>query len=468
LNTKGWNADQDKLFEAGDYLEVNGELKMVPEDVAAPQSYIEYTGTNYMPSPFDPSGWKPDSDGTITNVTLANPSGSSVIGLAEQTGAGPFTFFSSLDNPQDFLAGDKLYCAFIYKRVDTWEAGCFIGFNKTGSQIASARIDLRNNTYPNGNVDEVKFTELGNDFVLVEAMETLTIDAAGCFAVATFTDMVNAPTQPPIGSQLYVQAAYFGKSDKYKGAISYTSTNLMPSPFDPSGWTDGGNGTVDNVTLDNPSGEPVLGLAVQDGASFFTMQDSFLNDLSVVTGEKLYIGIILKPVDANPFDISIVIGGSVTPIKTLKIAVEDLSVRSSNMTDYQITDLGNGFKLFQAYWIAEADDPDTYGRYTFTASNAGTVAPIGSQVYAQASYFGKADDYPAVIDPAEPNQYPADLLATADIPIAPPLRKSLTGGESIITNEPKGKFYLGSNDQSWDINVNGVQSMGFDFIEDVN
>jgi len=58
--------------------------------------------------------------------------------------------------------------------------------------------------------------------------------------------------------------------------------------------------------------------------------------------------------------------------------------------------------------------------------------------------------------------------ATADIPIAPPLRKALTGGESIITNEPKGKFYLGSNDQSWDINVNGVQSMGFDFIEDVN
>ena len=278
IPTKGWEADQDALFEAGDYIEVNGELKLVTGDVSAPQSYIEYTDTNYMPSPFDPSGWKPDSDGTITNVTLANPSGSSVIGLAEQTGAGPFTFFSSLDNPQDFLAGDKLYCAFIYKRVDTWEAGCFIGFNKTGSQIASARIDIRNNTYPNGNVDEVKFTDLGNDFVLVEAMETLTADALGCFAVATFTDMVNAPAQPPIGSQLYVQAAYFGKAD----------------------------------------------------------------------------------------------------------------------------------------------------------------------------------------------DYPAQLLATADIPIAPPLRKSLTGDESIITNEPKGKFYLGSNDQSWDINVNGVQSMGFDFIEDVN
>lgn len=58
--------------------------------------------------------------------------------------------------------------------------------------------------------------------------------------------------------------------------------------------------------------------------------------------------------------------------------------------------------------------------------------------------------------------------ATADVPIVPPLRKSLTGGESITVVNPKGKFYLGSNDQSWDINVNGVQSMGFDFIEDVN
>jgi len=175
-----------------------------------------------MPSPFDPEGWRGDPDGTITNVTLDNPSGSSVIGLAEQTGAGPFTFLSSFDNPQDYQAGDKLYAAFIYKRVGLWEAGCFIGFNKTGSQIASARIDLRNNTYPNGTVDEVKFTELGNDFVSVEAMETLTIDAAGCFAVATFTDMVNAPTQPAVGSQLYVQAAFFGKADDWPA-------NVMPT-----------------------------------------------------------------------------------------------------------------------------------------------------------------------------------------------------------------------------------------------
>ena len=190
------------------------------------------------------------------------------------------------------------------------------------------------------------------------------------------------------------------KSHNPSFIVSYPYvTNYMSSPFNPSGWTDTGSGTVDNVTLTNPSGEPVLGLAVQDGAGFFTMQDSFSNDLSVVAGEKLYIGIILKPVDANPFDISIVIGGSVTPTKTLKIAVEDLSVRSSNMTDYQITDLGNGFKLFQAYWVVEADDPDTRGRYTFTASNAGTVAPIGSQVYAQASYFGKAEDYPANVMP---------------------------------------------------------------------
>lgn len=62
----------------------------------------------------------------------------------------------------------------------------------------------------------------------------------------------------------------------------------------------------------------------------------------------------------------------------------------------------------------------------------------------------------------------SDGTGAANIPIAPPLRRALAGGEAITTTEPKGVFYLGSNSQEWSINVNGVHNMGFDFVEDVN
>ena len=288
IPTKGWTGGQDTLFEAGDYIEANGELKMVTDDVAG-SGYIEYVGTNYMPSPFDPENWRPDPDGDITNVTMPNPSGSSVVGLAEQTGAGELTLSSNFDNKiPSVLAGEKTYAAIVFKPISGWsDQRIQLAVFSDSGLIAFALFNIENNTLASGTPTDFKFTELSDGFVLLEML---------------------------------------------------------------------------NTEIDNHA--------------------------------NVYSSLILK--------------------------------------------------------------------------SATVAAPIGSQLYVQAAFFGKADDYPAVIDPADPNQYPANLLATADIPIAPPLRKALTGGEAIITNEPKGKFYLGSNDQSWDINVNGVQSMGFDFIEDVN
>ena len=277
IPTKGWEGDQDTLFEAGDYIEVNGELKMVTDDVAAPQSYIEYTGTNYMPSPFDPEGWSGDPDGTITNVTLDNPSGTGIIGLAEQTGTNYFSVNSSFFNQFNMQAGDNIFIAIMYKLI-------------IGSEI-----------------------------------ESLTLEAYSS-----------------------------------EGTLTY-------SRFDA----------------------------------------------------------------ANKTQIS------------------------GTVTDYLFTDLSDGHVLLQAKVNSTIARTSAYGGIRLYKADGGIPA-AGEQIYVQASYIGVADDWPA------------QLLATADIPIAPPLRKPLAGGESITVVNPKGKFYLGSNDQSWDINVNGVQSMGFDFVEDVN
>ena len=274
--------------KAGSYV---GNYLTLSDGTASNQVVIKdrsvfYKETNYMPSPFDPENWRPDPDGTIANVTLDNPSGQSFIGLAEQVGVGPFSFLSSFDFLQDYQAGDTVYFSFIYKRVGAWNAGFFMALNKPGSSIAFARVDARDNTYANGTLDEVKFTELSDGFVLVQTKHTLTVDTAGVFALATFTDMVNAPTQPPVGSQLYVQAAFFGKANDWPAVIS--DTNVIQAGAD--------NLTgVQSFAAPLESGESKLALSY-DGSTFSAAKDGVafsgvnagvpaLTDLYIGSGE---------------------------------------------------------------------------------------------------------------------------------------------------------------------------------------
>jgi hypothetical protein len=275
ISTNGWEGGQSKLFEAGDYLEVNGELKMVTEDVVG-IDYIEYTGTNYMPSPFDPSQWfgaTIDPDLAYTSVTESNPSGESFVGEFECIAVSSATTFARGDYAA-FLAGDDLYTSVVAGK-NQYQYIRFLLQDSIAGIISDFRYKIDTNTIGlNTGGATLKRTDLNQDWVLLEVKFTA------------------------------------GADGSFRGSL----------------WGDDFSGTM----------------------------------------------------------------------------------------------------------------------------------PMGDKIKLQAAYFGKADDWPA------------QLLATADIPIAPPLRKPLTGGESITVTEPKGKFYLGSNDQSWDINVNGVQSMGFDFIEDVN
>ena len=221
-------------------------------------------------------------------------------------------------------------------------------------------------------------------------------------------------TNPTLSSPLYAQedSLEFQMYKKQKQRrirkshnpgviVSYPYvTNYMPSPFEPSGWTDGANGTVTSIKQENPSGSDNTGEAVQTDVNYFTVQDSFSNDLSVLIGEDLYIAFIVKLEPTSPvFDISFVIGGSVTPIKTLRINAKTNEFVLSTMTDYRITELSSGYKLFEGKYTATMDDTDMYGRATFVENGSGLPAPVGSQCYIQASYFGRADDFPGVLSP---------------------------------------------------------------------
>jgi hypothetical protein len=281
ISTKGWEGDQGALFEAGDYLEVNGELKMVTGDVAG-VDYIEYIGTNYMPSPFDPSAWSgaSDVDLSYTSVTEINPSGESFVGEFEYVGPS-FPLLSTASYINSPVIGDYFFCVQI----------------KSEDINTGLRIILRS----------IATTQIANIYI-----------------------------------------------------------NAITGNF-----TDGGYGVSTNNIL---------------------------------------------------------------------------TTNGTRILQIKIPYLGGESEIRTEFYFYEVD----------SSGNQAGFPVVGDKIKLQAAYFGKSDDWPA------------NYLATADIPIAPPLRKSLVGGESITVVNPKGKFYLGSNDQSWDINVNGVQSMGFDFVEDVN
>jgi len=433
LNTKGWNADQDKLFEAGDYLEVNGELKMVPEDVSAPQSYIEYTDTNYMPSPFDPEGWAgPSPNGTVTNVTLANPSGSSLAGEC-QIVSGDLVF-ASTTNSFNSVSGEKIYFCFIVKNINA--NNVFFRFQSDAGIEDQTRVSLSTLTKVSGSSD-VLVTQLSDGFSLVQVERV------------TSSNLTNADILVYAngdGGTLYVQAAYFGKNPL---AFPYALYNQFADAGEAGDYGYiGYNETIGGglINLVSTNYDPQMIRSVN-----FDPSDFYILKLRV--RENIDLG-----------------GGSKS--MTMFFRTDTQSYAVETRTDFSlegtisswVARVGPDEEGFYSFEIDMSQHPewllngDIKGiRFDFTNAQIGTDTDV---------------DYITIESPELRQEYdafwPAQLLATADIPIAPPLRKALTGGESIITSEPKGKFYLGSNDQSWDINVNGVQSMGFDFIEDVN
>jgi len=466
LPTDGWEGDQDTLFEAGDYIEVNGELKMVTDDVAG-SDYIEYAGTNYMPSPFDPSGWygASDIDLSYTSVTETNPSGESFVGEFEYIGTSSATVIQT-GYILPITAGNYAYFSIGFKEgVGIDSIRCFFQYSDGGTiSDGSPTIKLSDGSGSLPSGWETKVTPLSNGYNLLQVR--MMANTTNNYRNVIYLQSGNSI--PSAGGKIKMQATYFGKSDRYKGAISYTGTNLMPSPFDPSGWSGASDGDLvyTSVTEPNPSGESFFGVFEQVGAGFGILSNSSASPVSVNVGEKIYLSIIAKNINSDSL-LECYFDFSGNPDARARVRVSDgFNEWGVKNTFINFTELSDGYNLIQVEYVSTVSDTVS-GRIVWFETG-GVIPPIGSQLYVQAAYFGKADDYPAVIDPADPNQYPANLLATADVPIAPPLRKALTGGESIITNEPKGKFYLGSNDQNWDINVNGVQSMGFDFIEDVN
>ena len=201
----------------------------------------------------------------------------------------------------------------------------------------------------------------------------------------------------PITNVANPATAYTWKSAiaDYAGSISYAGTNLMPSPFDPSGWS----GALDvdlayqSVTETNPSGESFVGEFEYIGTGAATALVTGYN-LSMVAGEYAYFSIISKQ------DVGIDIvrcffqyGAGVSD-SSPNIGLNGSGTLPTGW-ETKVTQLSGGYSLLQVKMLANFTD--NY-RCVIYLQNGGSIPTIGDKVKLQAAFFGKANDWPAVVD----------------------------------------------------------------------
>lgn len=223
LVTKGWDADQPLLFSAGDYLTVNGEMKMVTADVAVAQDYIEYDETNYMPSPFDPSGWfgaSSDPDLSYTSVTEANPSGESFVGEFSQATTG----FGIISEPSgvNVTAGDVVFISILMKS-GVMTPSLQVRIADSQGFLAAGRYSSVDGSHVSGINFTNKVTFFENGYLLLECQYTATRDDISLVGQHWLIDQ-SGTGAPAIGSSIKVQAAFFGKANDYPAKLRANAT----------------------------------------------------------------------------------------------------------------------------------------------------------------------------------------------------------------------------------------------------
>lgn len=226
LNTKGWDFNQPDLFKIGDYLSFNGELKIVtgPVELGSVVSYPDTT--NLMPSPFDPSGWvgASDPDGNITNVAISNPSGQSFAGLAEQVGSG-FFFLNSAS--YSATTGDIVSLCLICKEIN-FLADIEFNFAFDSNPNIQGRFNCSTGDFAGNPAISTRSTDLGDGFILLETLLEVPYNDN---MDARFVLFERGASLPPIGSQIYVQASFFGLTQNFPSSIDGIASIPITPPI---------------------------------------------------------------------------------------------------------------------------------------------------------------------------------------------------------------------------------------------
>lgn len=227
IQTSGWDYNQSLLFALGDYITINGELKRVTANVDASSiadTYITYDGTNYMPSPFDPSGWfgsTGDPDSSYTQITEANPSGEATVGQFEYVGSGGSLTLLQTGFDQPMVAGEFAYFSILFKpdpvnpipSLRVFFQYDDSGTISDGTPVINASTGVFEDFQPSG--WDTKITELGNGYNLLQVRMLANFS----FNYRCVVYAQNKTGTPNNGEKSIYQAAYFGKASDYPANI---------------------------------------------------------------------------------------------------------------------------------------------------------------------------------------------------------------------------------------------------------
>lgn len=235
LSTKGWDYSNDSPLKAGDYLTVNSELKLVTKD-AELSPIVSYGETNYMPSPFDPSGWSGVSDPDLSyqSVTEENPSGESFVGEFEYVGPSTAVLSDTGLAGTLFNIGDVVFASIIAKSSSfPWIR---IGIERRPDGADYGNIWINTDTGQvgdsSGSMFDVKTQMLSDGYRLIQAKHVVSENALHrCFVWMQGDSGGGGSFNPSIGDKIKCQAAFFGKADDWPAVIDGVSNIQFTPPL---------------------------------------------------------------------------------------------------------------------------------------------------------------------------------------------------------------------------------------------
>jgi hypothetical protein len=205
-------------------------------------------------------------------------------------------------------------------------------------------------------------------------------------------------------------------------SVSYPNLiNTMGNPYNPEGWnTNLLFMTMENQEVLNPVGYPVVGLTtiIYNLLGAGTIISSTYSD-AVNIGDEFSIAIVAKSI-TNDNALRLEFTDSLGDLGSVSLNMETGALVGGGggliNQVWQVTDLQDGFKLFETTMTAYRAATDIDFEVFFDDGAVFEGAPsIGSQCYVQAAFGGKTSGYPAKVSDGTDKyvklheHYPADI-----------------------------------------------------------
>nr|AKH46253.1 hypothetical protein [uncultured marine virus] len=188
-------------------------------------------------------------------------------------------------------------------------------------------------------------------------------------------------------------------------SVFYKETNHMPSPFDPEEWA----GASDNdllytrLTEANPSGQIFVGGFEYLGPNFGLISGA--DYIPSAPAGDYYSCIICNPLGDNTIGFRIIFWGTSGTLNSVYVNATNGSFSDLDGTSSVLfTELSDGYKLIQVKTDYDGTQEQYRSQFNFykvdTSGISGGFPSVGDKIKCQAAFFGKADDWPAIISDA--------------------------------------------------------------------